>query len=385
MAPTRIIFLAFLFLAVLTAANYLPAPDEDAVNLTPENFTEIDVRDFAELPSEKIADTKISIPSALAPAKESVKEPELPRAGPAKTAEETANPQNAGNQFTAISADFLEEKNINAESIAAVQCLWDYTYPENVSEDSRFHEPFYSQGSGIVITETGHILTVNHVVENKVTREQDPTGKKWFLKKCEAALTDESASLLPYNSPSFKEAEIVFQPTSEEYDYKSESRADFDFAVLKFKESKTRSFTPMLDMLTDSGLKEKSVFLTGYPGAALTGKREIKTLEFFSDLEKYKGIGTGSSAFFYQAVSNQYKAASDSYKKFQEDLFASGQDDRLVRGGFSGSPVFLKGNLMGIVISSSLPYEETQDTLVILSSYSISELLKKHNFNFTGQ
>lgn len=385
MAPTRIIFLAFLFLAVLAAANYLPARDEDTVNLTPENFTEINVRDFAELPSEKIIHTKIPIPPTLAPAKESVKEPELPKAKPAKSIEENTGSQNADNLFTAISADFLEEKNINTESIVAVQCLWDYTYPENVSEDSRFHEPFYSQGSGIVITSAGHILTVNHVVENKVTREQDPTGKKWFLKKCEAALTDPGLSPLPYDSPEFKEAEIVFQPTSEEYDYKSESRADFDFAVLKFKENKIYAFTPMLDMLTDSGLKEKSVFLTGYPGAALTGKREIKTLEFFSDLEKYKGIGTGSSALFYQAVSKQYKAASDSYKKFQEDLFASGQDDRLVKGGFSGSPVFLKGNLTGIVISSSLPYEEAQDTLVILSSYSISELLKKHNFNFIGQ
>lgn len=382
---TRAIFLAFLFLTVLAAASYLPATDEDVVNLTPENFTEIDVRDFAELPSEKIADAKTPIPSTLAPVKKSVQESEPPKTEPKKSIEENTGSQNADNFFTAISADFLEEKNINAESIAAVQCLWDYTFPENVREDPRFHEPFYSQGSGIVITSAGHILTVNHVVENKVTREQDPTGKKWFLKKCEAALTDQDRSPLPYDSPRFKEAEIVFQPTSEEYDYKTENRADFDFAVLKFKEGKTYSFIPVLDMLTDSGLKEKSVFLTGYPGAALTGRREIKTLEFFSDLEKYRGIGTGSSTLFYQAVSKQYKAASDSYKKFQEDLFASGQDDRLVKGGFSGSPVFLKGNLIGIVISSSLPYEEAQDTLVILSSYSISELLKKHNFNFIGQ
>jgi len=40
----------------------------------------------------------------------------------------------------------------------------------------------------------------------------------------------------------------------------------------------------------------------------------------------------------------------------------------------------LKGNLVGIVVSSSLPYEKPQDILVVLSSHSITELLKKHNF-----
>lgn len=274
----------------------------------------------------------------------------------------------------------LEEKSINQKSIAAVQCFWDYTYPENVYEDPRFHEPFYSQGSGVVVSSEGLILTVNHVVDNKVIREPDPSGKKWFLKKCEAALTDENASPLRYKSERFKEAAIVFQPTAEEYDYKSESRADFDVALLKFKEAGEYPFTPVFGWLAESDLKEESVFLTGYPAAELTGQREIKTLEFFSTLEKYKGRGVGEAAIFYQARSGKFSAASDSYKQFQKELFESGRDDRLVKGGFSGSPVFVKGNLIGVVLASSLPYTEQEDMALILSSHSILEVLKKHGF-----
>ena len=281
--------------------------------------------------------------------------------------------------FSAIAVESLERKDINSKSIVAVQCLWDYTYSENVYEDPRFHESLYSQGSGVVVSSSGHILTANHVVDNKITREKDPTGKKWFLEKCEAAPTDESASPLPYNSPRFKEVEIIFQPTTEEFDYNSEERTDFDIALLKFRESEDYPFTQIFGSLVDSDLKEEPLFFTGYPAAALTGKREPKTLEFFSSLEKYRGIGVGVSALFYQAGSRKFSAASESYKQFQKDLFASGQDERLVRGGFSGSPVFARGNLIGIVIASTLPYAEQEDMMIILSSYSINELLKKHN------
>lgn len=276
--------------------------------------------------------------------------------------------------------NLLEEKPINQKSIVAVQCFWDYTYPENVYEDPRFHEPFYSQGSGIVVSSAGLILTVNHVVDNKIIREPDPAGKKWFLKNCQAALTDENASPLRYDSPRLKEVEIIFQPTAEEYNYKSESRADFDVALLKFKEKGEYPFTSILDSLVDSGLKEESVFLTGYPAAALSGQREIKTLEFFSALEKYKGRGVGESAIFYQAGSGKFSAASDSYKQFQKELFESGRDERLVKGGFSGSPALIKGNLIGVVLASSLPYTEQEDMALILSSHSILEILEKHGF-----
>lgn len=285
--------------------------------------------------------------------------------------------QTPENSLTAYVVDLLEEKTVNKKSIVAVQCVWDYTYPENVSEDPRFHSKTYYQGSGIVITEEGHILTVNHVLDPDLGKEPDEAGRSWFLKECQAGPTDDTSSPLPYNSPRFKEAEIIFQPSSEYYDYGSDERVDFDFALLRFKEADKYGFTPLFPGLMDSEGTKTSMFLMGYPGAELTGKREFKTLEFFSRLEKYRGRNKGNSAFFYQAGSGQFSASSESYKKFQEDLFASGQDTRLVRGGFSGSPVFIKGHLAGITISSSLPYVEAEDMILVISSYSIFELLEK--------
>lgn len=303
----------------------------------------------------------------------------LPTEQPEAIVEKTG--QEAGEDLTAYLVDSLDQLTINKSSIVAIQCVWDYTYPENVQEDSRFHSETYFQGSGVIISEDGYILTVNHVLDADLGKEPDPLGKKWFLKECVAAPTDINSAPLAYDSPRFKKTEIIFQPTHEEYDYDSEDRVDFDFALLKFKEPGNYAFTLLLPGLIDSENKEKSMFLMGYPGAALTGQREFKTLEFFTTLEKYRGLGVGSDALFYQAGSKKYTASSESYKKFQEDLFASGQDNRLVRGGFSGSPVFVQGHLVGITISSSLPYVEEQDTMLILSSYSISESLKKNGFS----
>ena len=369
----RGIFIKILALGVLAWLAFSYYAPEPVIESKKEP---LELKSAAETPEAKSATEPEPFENGFQKIEEMFKEP-APASAEIKT-ETKQESSPAG--LSVVSVDSLEEKPVNSKSIAAVQCLWDYTYPENVYEDSRFHEPFYSQGSGVVVSGDGLILTANHVVENKIIREPDPAGKKWFLKKCEAALTDEPASPLRYDSPRFKEAEIVFQPTAEEYDYKSENRADFDVALLKFKETGEYPFTPIFGSLVDSDLKEESVFLKGYPAAELTGQREMETLEFFSALQKYKGRGVGETALFYQAGSKKFSAASESYKQFQKALFESGRDDRLVKGGFSGSPVFVKGNLVGVVLASSLPFVEQEDKAVILSSYSIAELLKKHNF-----
>ena len=356
--------------AVLAALFFLAALSAPPSRLAEETKYAPRENDAAQIALEEVSE-----PVVVKNKNEEILPTEQPEAVVEKTGQES------GENLTARLVDSLDQLTINKSSIVAIQCVWDYTYPENVQEDSRFHSETYFQGSGVIISEDGYILTVNHVLDTELGKEPDPLGKKWFLKECVAAPTDINSAPLAYDSPRFKKTEIIFQPTHEEYDYDSEDRVDFDFALLKFKEPGNYAFTLLLPGLIDSENKEKSMFLMGYPGAALTGQREFKTLEFFTTLEKYRGLGVGSDALFYQAGSKKYTASSESYKKFQEDLFASGQDNRLVRGGFSGSPVFVQGHLVGITISSSLPYVEEQDTMLILSSYSISESLKKNGFS----
>lgn len=361
-------------LAILLFFLALSAPSSRVADETGYLPQENDAVETALKSEKKSADDKLEKtpePVIVKDRYEEILPAEQPKAVEENWQESDENP-------TAYLADSLPERQVNKKSIVAIQCVWDYTYPENVSEDSRFHSETYYQGSGIVISESGHILTVNHVLDSDLEKEPDETGKNWFLKECQAALTDGTSSPLPHNSPRFKEAEIIFQPSSEYYDYNSNERVDFDFALLKFKEAGKYGFAPLFPGLMDSEGAKTSMFLMGYPGAELTGKREFKTLEFFSRLKKYRGRNKGNSAFFYQAGSGQFSASSESYKKFQEDLFASGQDTRRVKGGFSGSPVFVRGYLAGITISSSLPYVEAEDMILVISSYSIFELLEKN-------
>lgn len=242
------------------------------------------------------------------------------------------------------------ETLINARSIVGLDCI--YSGPNGETAEAR--------GSGVLITPDGAILTVRHLVDLKYSARLDPgsvsdyMAQNYSLDHCDVGQVP-SGSVLP--SPDvirslnpiipvpglYYRAGLTYVPQSAGL---SQSEADhLDFALLKISGlSDAGKITVGVSMpasfdhspLDRSGAMPAStqVLTYGYPGDVTRGMgQQFSRLYLLGSVGRVREVYGGDAAFFNQpfVVNTEME----------------------VRGGRSGSPLFLNGKVVGIVTAHS--------------------------------
>jgi len=263
----------------------------------------------------------------------------------------------------------LSEKTINLESVVTVQCIFE-------KEGSKE----YLLGSGVIISPEGYILTANHILF--------PSSGNWSLEKCQFAQTDELKSSISYNDPDrWVDAEIIFQPSEEKYINKN----GYDLALLKAETEDTFPYSPLVsEKIAQYYLSE--IVIAAYPGpSSIDIPREFKLIKQFSLFQptpicipqkevslfkekvplKWIEDSSGSGCFSLDDLNLLWYTGYPGKQLIPTKETAATIETEEIKPGYSGAPVFVRGNLIGI-LNISL---ENQQISRILSSYSIYKLI----------
>lgn len=391
-------FLTFLFFLALGAGvvNILPSfwlsdsQNRDAVTATP-----VDVKGAESSGSKNKVPPEITTPSEVptAPRVSAPRTPEkqtvqTPKAKESKSAALAPNDTNKNGVF--VEPATMAEKKINIQTIVMVRCAF---YSQYFKESSQpWNEEKFRVGSGVIISPDGHILTAEHIAVKDLS--PDKSGRKWKRGECYIAQTDARQTPIVSvgywgqpDDPRFKKTDIVFEPTKEEY----ADSSGLDFAILKIEEPVKTSFAALVPKLIDFREDGGAPILTiGYPGKISSVPQELERLDAkFKELTYFKNSpcdGTiKACGLRYQALRSLSEYLNIFWKKT-----ALGIITPYFRKGFSGAPAFFKGNLVGIVTHGKSGDDPAvagiqvsePDSEDILTSYDISETLKKNGISF---
>ncbi len=359
-----------------------------------------------------IATTTIAVPAVPAP---SVSTPQVP-AIPfyvAKTIWEfsdNTSPFQLPATNTPPASNFVDpalftEKQIDPRAIVLVRCLYVPDYSKTSYKGST--EPQVFSGTGVVVSPEGHILSAGHILNGAVLLEESGSNVTWTRKGCDIAPT--SSSLTPIdpsagvsNKTHFDPVEIVFEPSATEFnvikvtDPDSPGKtitlgggADLDFALLQVK-GLNLPYAPLASKLLSLKPGEKTIGL-GYPGVAGNpyGLERIDG-QFDGYIWSEYSTCVGKMIVERCGVSYQTKRYKNEYKKLYGVQTELGKHTSYFRGGFSGGPLFYKGNVIGIItFGRENSYTNLYDLstvglwnwVVALSSNEIVTTLRMHGIN----
>lgn len=306
-----------------------------------------------------------------------------------------------------IDPSLLIEKQIDPRSVVLVRCLYVPDYSKTSYKGSI--EPQVFSGSGVVISPEGHILTAGHILNGAVLLEDPGSNVTWTRKACDVAQT--SASLTPIdpsaatsNKTRFDAADIVFEPSATEFnvikvtDPDNPGRtitlgggADLDFALLQVKDLNL-PYAPISSKLLSLKPGEKTIGL-GYPGV-VGNPYNLERIDGQFDGYIWSEYSTCVGKMLAErcGVSYQTKRYKNDYKKLYGVQSELGKYTSYFRGGFSGGPLFYKGNVIGIItFGRENSYTNLYDLstvglwnwVVALSSNEIVTTLKMHGINLT--
>lgn len=288
-----------------------------------------------------------------------------------------------------VSGDVLEDRVIDIKAVVLVRCLYHSQYYEQSAQKEG--EINYALGSGVVVSPHGHILTAGHVVRNK-TLGTDATGRTWTLSGCGIAptidfktkiFTTDKRALL--DGTLFKGVDIIHEPNEDTY----HDSAGLDVAVLRLKEKsgKINYVTPYADMVSLPS-DVYSVIAVGYPGKDIAAQ----ILEHFTaallGLTTLKGSScpVGKSADVCGWRYEIFRVWSDFKDDYGRYWTEEGEESFNARAGFSGGPVFYKGNLIGIVTHGAKREANTDhadvDFFDVLASRDIVSYLSSQGITF---
>jgi len=292
--------------------------------------------------------------------------------------------QNNENEASFIDSSLLNKKDIDIQSIVLVRCSFRSQYFNSSSQP--WNEERFSIGSGVIISNEGHILTAEHVITEDA--KADETGRIWKREGCRAAGTDKKQtpiSAVHYwgqeDDPRFKEASIFFEPTKEEY----KESYGLDFAILKIGPFKNSAFVPLEKKLVKFQ-EGDPVIVIAYPGKISVTPQglerfdgKFKTLTYF---EESSCDGTFTACGIRYRILRSLSEYQNMFWKETE----FGIITPYARKGFSGGPAFFNGNLIGIVTHGKSGDDPLQagiqtnepDIQDVLISFDIFETLKKN-------
>lgn len=286
-----------------------------------------------------------------------------------------------GFAYSAVRAEYVAEAPINIESIVLVRCLFRTQYYTSSSQP--WGEENYNVGSGIIVSPSGNILTVKHILDVPEEALNDPAGRIWTRQKCDAALTDKNQSAISsigfwgqQDDPRFIKAEIVFEPVGKDF----QESFGLDFAILKIDPpagGEDLSYTPLVPELLKFNSRDPLLAI-GYPGRESVSPQKLERFDGeFLNLRYYSESPCGELdpcglRYAFRRYPLDYK--KDFWKPTEYGIITP-----YFRGGFSGAPVFFKGNLIGIV-THGVSGDKTKsgwDEVIALSSHDIALKLKE--------
>ncbi|OGG55303.1 hypothetical protein A3D62_01625 [Candidatus Kaiserbacteria bacterium RIFCSPHIGHO2_02_FULL_49_11] len=285
-------------------------------------------------------------------------------------------------------------KGFDLTPIVLVRCVFKTQYYSLSA--SKEDELTFTLGTGFFINPDGTILTAGHVVR-KETLGTDKSGRVWNRDKCQIARGQggrhevKSADTRYWGAePWFEDINIIYQAPEDLY----RDGKGLDFALLKLKEKNNNN--PYYTLTPKMVILEKDKYgpvAVGYPSRdiSITQQTEradgVFTQILSLDKEVCRGVDyTTPCGWRYEL----YRDAKDSVIKGTTFSFGNyysylGQSASSVRGGFSGSPVFMKGNVIGILTTSSANEEgkyKGKDFFYALTSYDIVEALKSEGISY---
>ncbi|GEM_PF-2758075 len=290
---------------------------------------------------------------------------------------------------TNLSADFsflaasehIGEKTIDVRTIVFIKCLY-RTQFYKISKQP-WNEEEFIVGSGVIISPEGYVLTAAHLLVPPEPTTPDANARVWGREKCDVLETDAAQTPVPeakyWEDPEFQsrfqEVSIAFEPAQAEY----QSGNGLDFAILKIQGVRPFPYVSLFPQLIQ--FKEKDPLLAiGYPGRETTTQKlerfdgEFKVLTYLSGNPLCDGtLKPCGLRYIFRRYSYDHE------KEFWQvtDL---GIISPFFRAGFSGAPVFYKGNVIGIV-THKMPNETAQgwEGAYALTSYDILQTLRTHS------
>lgn len=288
-----------------------------------------------------------------------------------------------------VAADALPpERTINPRSIVGIICDFkvDYIYPptgEIVASEVR-----PARGSGVIFDRRGYVLTNRHVVAETEEPATATVGGKTielvarstrgacFLGNIPEGFSLPSADEIQTFNPTIRipvagySADVLYIPEGDRY---SPAEKDLiDFAILKISGVSPEGPTfgvdtlpaefPFAEMLESKpyALAGERVFTYGSPADAVTvGRDDFKTLNVVG------GVGTVTRVEFGE--------------KFFADFPLSIWTKLEARPGRSGSPLFWRGYVIGLLTASSIS-DRTESRSVSVDA--IKKDLKAASFGF---
>jgi len=281
-------------------------------------------------------------------------------------------------QSVIVFGNAIQEKTFDIRTVVLVRCLFQTQYFSQSSQP--WNEQEFNVGSGVIISSKGYVLTARHILEVRRELLNDPAGRVWQLQRCEIAQTDVNKSEISSvgywgegGSPRFRPAAIAYKPTDSQY----HESAGLDFAVLKIASSNELPFAELVPQLVEME-KRSEIIAIGYPGRESASPQKLERFDGeFSEITYFDESpcdGTVKSCGFRYAFRRYpYNFQKDFWKDTSLGIITP-----YFRGGFSGGPAFLKGNLIGIVTHgrSGDETESGWDEAFILTSFDIFGNLK---------
>ncbi len=272
---------------------------------------------------------------------------------------------------------FLGIKQINIQTTVLIRCLFRSQYYDISSQPH--NEENYNIGSGVVISSSGHIVTARHILEpSDALTKNNLAGRIWDRKKCEVAYTDQNKTPIEvYKDNFFKPVEVIFKTSDDQY----RDSAGLDFAILKAEPLANQQYATLVpDLLKlETGAP---IIAVGYPGKIVAVPQnlerfdsELQAISFYEHSSCDGTIQPCGLRYFVRRYPNKYEIDKSTEIGIVTPFF---------RLGFSGAPAFFAGNLIGIITQgiSWQSSKENWDEAAILTSYDISEILKKQGFSF---
>jgi hypothetical protein len=280
----------------------------------------------------------------------------------------------AENLFT-TKPEAVSEKEIDIRAIVLIRCLFQTQFYSESSQP--WNEQQYNVGSGVIVSLEGHILTTRHILNPREEMLNDPAGRVWERRYCEVAMTSEDQGEISMSAGDlFKRAEIAYSPSKDQY----KDSAGLDFSILKISSEKPLPYSPIFPRIV-SLAESAPIIAIGYPGREISSSQKLERFDGqFSGFTYYEESSCDGTitpcGIRYFLKRYPYDYEKDFWKQTSLGIITP-----YFRGGFSGAPIFYRGNLIG-VITHGLSGDYTKsgwDEAFALASYDIFETIKELN------